>query len=50
MSDNYYAVFCEERGRRGNSVFFRIPGDSDNNIVNSQVTKNLILAQCVSAF
>ena len=27
----------------GTLMLFRIPGDSDNIIVNSQVTKNLIL-------
>ena len=33
-----------ERRKRRNSVkLLRIPGDFDNNIVNSQLTKNLIL-------
>ena len=31
-----------EDGRRNYVILFRIPGDSDNGIVNSQVTKNLI--------
>ena len=47
-SDNYYDVCLEvdgerEEGRRNSVTLFRIPGDSDNSIVNSQVTKNLIL-------
>ena len=32
-----------EDSRRNSVTLFRIPGDSDNIIVNSQVTKNLIL-------
>ena len=32
-----------EEGRRNSVKLLRIPGDSDNSIVNSQVTKNLIL-------
>ena len=47
-SGNYYDVCLEvdgerEEGRRNSVTLFRIPGDSDNSIVNSQVTKNLIL-------
>ena len=47
-SGNYYDVCLEvdgegEEGRRNSVTLSRIPGDSDNSIVNSQVTKNLIL-------
>ena len=47
-SGNYYDVCLEvdgerEEGRRNSVTLFRIPGDFDNSIVNSQVTKNLIL-------
>ena len=47
-SGNYYDICLEvngerEDGRRNSVTLFRIPGDSDNSIVNSQVTKNLIL-------
>ena len=47
-SGNYYDMCLEviderENGRRNSVTLFRIPGDSDNSIVNSQVTKNLIL-------
>ena len=31
----------------GTLMLFRIPGDSDNIIVNSQVTKNLILVTAI---
>ena len=42
-SDNYYVVCLEvdgdrEDGRRNSVTLFRIPADSDNSIVNSQVT------------
>ena len=47
-SGNCYDVCLEvdgerEEGRRNSVTLFRIPGDYDNSIVNSQVTKNLIL-------
>ena len=47
-SGNYYYMCLEVNGEREdgrwNSVtLFRIPGDSDNSTVNSQVTKNLTL-------
>ena len=34
----------EREGRQNSVKLLRIPGDSDNSIVNSQVAKNLILA------
>ena len=45
-SGNYYDVCLEvngerEDGRRNSVTLFRIPGDSDNSIVNSQVTSVL---------
>jgi len=33
-----------EEGRQNSVKLLRIPGDSDNSIVNGQVTKNLIIA------
>ena len=36
-----------EDGRRNSVTLFRIPGDSDNIIVNSQVTKNLMLVTSI---
>ena len=47
-SGNYYDVCLEvdgerEEGRWTPVTLFRITGDPDNSIVNSQVTKNLIL-------
>ena len=46
-SDNYYDVCLvvdgeREDGRRNSVTLFRVPGDSDNSIVNSQVTKNFM--------
>ena len=47
-SGNYYDMCLEvngerDDGRRNSVTLFRIPRDSDNSIVNSQITKNLTL-------
>ena len=45
LNVNYYDVYLlvDGESRRNSVTLCRIPGDSDNSIVNSQVTKNLIV-------